>query len=129
MCDVCLLDDQMDNLAGHEVCDPEEGTGNDDETQHDAGGLKHLLAVRPLYSLQLAPAPTQEAGHARRQRCPRLAFRKLAMAPGSCLAAQALELAGAWRLTTTRAPQRHLRGGEVGVRRGVSEAAGQRLRD
>ena len=49
---------------GDEVGDAEEGAGDDDEAEHDRGGLADLTAVRPLHALELGPAGPQEVDEA-----------------------------------------------------------------
>src|SRR6185437_5602869 len=55
-----LGEDELDDLRRKEVGNAQERAGDDNEADHDSGGLHHLPAVRPLYSLQLAPASLKE---------------------------------------------------------------------
>src|ERR1700726_373336 len=59
-----FLDDCVDDLAGDVVGDAEEDAGDDDEAEYNAGGLRDLLAIRPLDPLQLGPARPQEGDDA-----------------------------------------------------------------
>jgi hypothetical protein len=59
-----FLDDCVDDLAGDVVGDAEEDAGDDDEAEYHAGGLRDLLAIRPLDPLQLGPARSQEGDDA-----------------------------------------------------------------
>src|SRR5436853_296734 len=56
--------DVVHYVPGGPVGNPEEDAGDDDEADHDPGGLHHLLAIRPLYSLELPPASLQEVDQA-----------------------------------------------------------------
>src|SRR5205085_7246030 len=62
--------------AGEVVRKAEEGAGDDHEANGDRCGLANLPTIRPLYSLQLAPASSQEGGQA-------VALARLACARGA----------------------------------------------
>ena len=53
-------EDVIHDLRGEEVRHAEEHAGHDHKPDHDSGGLHHLAAVRPLYSVELAPASFEE---------------------------------------------------------------------
>src|SRR3954454_2713837 len=55
------LQDEVDDVLGHDVRQAEIGAGDDDEADHDRGRLTDLTAVRPLHALELGPARGQEA--------------------------------------------------------------------
>ena len=52
------------SFAGEEIRHAEEYAGHDHKPDHDPSGLHHLPAIRPLYSLQLAPASLKEVDQA-----------------------------------------------------------------
>src|SRR6185312_2051381 len=54
------LDDEVDDLAGDVVGQAEECAGDDHEAYDDRCRLADLPTIRPLYSLELAPASSQE---------------------------------------------------------------------
>ena len=57
---------------------PRKTPVSDDETEHDAGRLDDLLAVRPLHALQLGPAAAQETCDAGERRAALLDVRRRA---------------------------------------------------
>src|SRR3982074_3351980 len=57
-------EDVIHDLGGEEVRHPEEHAGHDHKPDDDPSGLHHLPTVRPLYSLELAPASLKEVDQA-----------------------------------------------------------------
>src|SRR5687767_15955666 len=76
------LDDEVDELLGEEVRNPEEGTGDDDETEDDRRRLTDLAAVRPLHALQLGPRGAEEVGEAPAAAATRVLRRRRVAAAG-----------------------------------------------
>src|SRR5207248_1715917 len=66
-----LLQDEGNDLLGDEIRQSEERRADDHEPDDDSGGLHHLTAIGPLYSLQLAPASLQEGDQPAEDPAPR----------------------------------------------------------
>ena len=98
----------VDDLAGDEVRQAEEGAGDDDEAYGDRCGLADLPTIRPLYSLQLAPASSQEGRRGGRPRAPRSRERRAAARAHELGAV--LDVAVAGRRLLERLPRRRRRG-------------------
>src|SRR5947209_12601068 len=60
--------DEIHKVPGQGVGHAEEDARHDHEPDDDPRGLHHLAAVRPLYSLELAPASSQEVDQASARR-------------------------------------------------------------
>src|SRR5947207_897752 len=59
-----LSEDGVDDARPDGVEEAEVGAGDHDEAQHDAGGLRDLLAIRPLHATELDHACAQEVDEA-----------------------------------------------------------------
>src|SRR5205085_7070114 len=59
-----LSEDGVHHARPERVENAEVGAGDDDEPQHDAGGLADLPAIRPLYAAELDDARAQEVAEA-----------------------------------------------------------------
>ena len=60
-----VSEDEFDDLLRYDVGEPEEGSGDDDEAEHDGGRLADLAPVGPVHPLKLRPAGAKEVPEAR----------------------------------------------------------------